>query len=208
MMSRLVLPLCALLGLSAPVSAEDGPACSVAAAQQHLRQLAAEAFAIADDPGLDDSAKADRLASLMDQRFNLGFIGSFALGRHLESFDADQLAAFDAVFPRYFVDAYGERIGKIVEASFDIGQGTERRPGDYVVQSSIERAANGEIIDVVWRVRCVGEGEGVSIVDFAARGVSTIVTQRAEFSEVIQSDGIDGLIAELQRRAEDASIDY
>ncbi len=180
-------------------------ACTTEAARQHLDELAGRAFEIAADEARSMEAKTADLAALMDSYFDLPFIGSFALGRHLSDMSPEQLAAFDAVFPRYFVDAYAERIGKIVEASFDIGEAVERRPGDFVVESEIERRSTGDIIDVRWRIRCGEEGE-MAIIDFAARGVSTVITQRSEFAGVIDDRGIAGLLVELEERAQDAEI--
>ena len=42
---------------------------------------------------------------------------------------------------------------------------------------------------------------GYSIIDITIEGISMAVTKRSEFSAVIQSHGINGLIAALRMRA-------
>ena len=58
---------------------------------------------------------------------------------------------------------------------------------------------SGPPIDAEWRVRVI-HGE-YRIIDITIEGVSMAVTKRSEFSAVIQSKGIDGLIAALRVRA-------
>ena len=54
-------------------------------------------------------------------------------------------------------------------------------------------------LKVDWRVRELDGGDLVAI-DVIIEGVSLIVTQRSEFSSVIERSGMDGLLAELRQR--------
>ena len=58
---------------------------------------------------------------------------------------------------------------------------------------------SGPPITAEWRVRVI-DGK-YRIIDIAIEGISMAVTKRSEFSAVIQSSGIDGLIAALRLRA-------
>src|SRR5918996_1289515 len=54
-------------------------------------------------------------------------------------------------------------------------------------------------LKVDWRVRELDGGDLVAI-DVIVEGISLIVTQRSEFSSVIERRGMDGLLAELRQR--------
>ena len=50
---------------------------------------------------------------------------------------------------------------------------------------------------------CAQRDDGSLVaIDVIVEGVSLIVTQRSEFGAVIERRGLDGLLAELRRRAE------
>jgi phospholipid transport system substrate-binding protein len=61
---------------------------------------------------------------------------------------------------------------------------------------------SGPPIKVDWRVRELRDHSLVAI-DVIVEGVSLVVTQRSEFGSVIERRGMDGLLSELRRRAED-----
>jgi phospholipid transport system substrate-binding protein len=67
-----------------------------------------------------------------------------------------------------------------------------------VVQSRVTGAGQ-PALKVDWRVRERGDGNLVAI-DVIVEGISMIVTQRSEFSAVIERRGMDGLLAELRQR--------
>jgi phospholipid transport system substrate-binding protein len=54
-------------------------------------------------------------------------------------------------------------------------------------------------LKVDWRIRERGDGDLVAI-DVIIEGISLVVTQRSEFSAVIERSGMDGLLAELRQR--------
>jgi phospholipid transport system substrate-binding protein len=59
---------------------------------------------------------------------------------------------------------------------------------------------NGQApLQVDWRLRAQDDGRLV-VIDVIVAGVSLIVTQRSEFSTVIERQGFDGLLAELRQR--------
>ena len=61
--------------------------------------------------------------------------------------------------------------------------------------------SEGPPLAVDWRVR-ERDDKSLVAIDVIVAGVSLIVTQRSEFGAVIERHGIDGLLAELRRRAE------
>ena len=59
--------------------------------------------------------------------------------------------------------------------------------------------ADGRKIPVNWRVRC---GKSLKIIDVLEEGVSMAITQRDEFSAIINRSGgkLDGLIIALRKK--------
>jgi len=62
---------------------------------------------------------------------------------------------------------------------------------------------SGDSLSVDWRLR---EGDdGPVIIDVIIEGVSLLVSQRSEFAAVIERSNMEGLLAELQARADSTS---
>ena len=139
-----------------------------------------------------------RFRDLLREGFDLPFIARFALGPNWRRATAEQRSDYLGVFGEYVVQTYSSRLGGYAGETMNIV--AERRAGerDSVVETEIVRP-NGPPVTAEWRVRVI-DGE-YRIIDIAIEGISMAVTKRSEFSAVIQSKGIDGLIAALRVRA-------
>lgn len=144
-----------------------------------------------------DSREA-RFRDLLREGFDLPFIARFALGPYWRRATPEQRSEYLGVFSDYVVQTYSSRLGGYTGDAMNIV--SERRAGekDAVVETRIVRPS-GPPITAEWRVRVI-DGE-YRIIDIAIEGISMAVTKRSEFSAVIQSKGIDGLIAALRLRA-------
>ncbi len=148
-----------------------------------------------------DSREA-RFRDLLREGFDVPFIARFTLGPNWRRATPEQRSDYLGVFGEYVVQTYSSRLGGYTDEAMNII--AERRAGekDSVVETEIVRPS-GAPITVEWRVRVI-EGE-YRIIDIAIEGISMAVTKRSEFSAVVQSKGIDGLIAALRVRANQMS---
>lgn len=96
-------------------------------------------------------------------------------------------------FERAEVRAYSNRFKEYGGQSLQIGKVTQNG-GSQLVDAQIIQV-NGPPIKLVWEL------VNGRIVDVSVEGISMGITRRSDFNAYIQRNGIDGLIAELQRRA-------
>ena len=61
--------------------------------------------------------------------------------------------------------------------------------------------ASGEPVKIDYIMRCNGESWLVSDI-YLDGAISEVATRRSEFSAILKNDGIDGLIAALNRKAD------
>jgi phospholipid transport system substrate-binding protein len=69
-----------------------------------------------------------------------------------------------------------------------------------MVKSQIVKA-NGEPVKVDYLMRRNGEGWLISDI-YLDGAISEVATRRSEFAAILRADGIDGLIAALNRKAD------
>lgn len=184
----------AWLGM-APAQAATAPD----GAAQFIKWLAGQAINVLRSPGASLAERETALRNLLAQSFDLQFIGRFAIGRHWRKMGADQRAEYLRLFGAYVLNTYSSRFGGYSGETFSVVSARPAGKKDAVVRSLIQRPS-GPPIQCDWRVRATGDQ--YKIIDLTVEGVSMAVTQRSEFSAVIKSNGIDGLVTALRARAD------
>jgi phospholipid transport system substrate-binding protein len=188
------LALAALLlggrGAQAAVSAE--------AAQALIENVGVEVLAVLRDPALDNPQKFNRLVALLDGPIDLEIIARLILGRHWRSASEAQQAEYLELFRAFALDNLASRLHVYDGQDFEIVGAQAVNERDAVVATRVTGGGRPPL-KVDWRVRERDDGDLVAI-DVIVEGVSLIVTQRSEFSAVIERRGMDGLLAELRQR--------
>jgi len=188
------LALAALLlggrGAQAAVSAD--------AAQALIENVGVEVLAVLRDPALDNPQKFNRLVALLDGPIDLEIIARLILGRHWRSASEAQQAEYLELFRAFALDNLASRLHVYDGQDFEIVGAQAVNERDAVVATRVTGGGRPPL-KVDWRVRERDDGDLVAI-DVIVEGVSLIVTQRSEFSAVIERRGMDGLLAELRQR--------
>lgn len=177
-----------------PASAQAGEE-----AGEFVKELGDSAIRLLTSNGLADAERETRFRALFRTKFDVERIGRFTLGKHVRRADEKQLAEFLRLFEDFIVVTYASRFSEYSGESFEI-RSIRAEPGrDTLVLTEIMRPTGGPPYRVDWQVR---EREGIlKIIDVKVEGVSMSVTQRAEFSSVIQRQGgVDGLIEQLRAK--------
>jgi phospholipid transport system substrate-binding protein len=185
-----VLLLLAGRGAQAAVSAD--------AAQQMIQEVGVQVLAILRDQGLNNQQKFERLVTLLEGPIDLGLIARLILGRHWRSASEAQRTEYLQLFRAFALDNLASRLHVYDGQDFEIvgAQAVDER--DAVVATRVTGGGRPPL-KVDWRVRERDDGHLVAI-DVIVEGISLIVTQRSEFSAVIERRGMDGLLAELRQR--------
>ena len=133
--------------------------------------------------------------SILHEGFDMEALSRFVLAQHWRTATDAQKQEFVKLFEDYIVTAYGARFADYTGENFKV---TGQRPEgeSTLVTSQIVRPQGGAPVRVDWRV---GKGK---ITDVVVEGISLIVTQRQEFSSVIQRNGgqLDGLLKLLREK--------
>jgi len=183
--------LIVLTGLlaAAPAGAQD--------AQAFVAQLGNQAIQVLG-PSVSPAQRVARFRQLFRDDFDVPGLGQFVLGRYWRTATAEEQQEFLRLFQEYIVQAYAARLGEYGGEPFRV---TGSRPsGDETVVSSLIERANAGRVQVDWYL--INRGGAPKITDVYVGGVSMKVTQRDEFSSVIQRNGgrVDALLAQLRQR--------
>lgn len=177
-----------------------------AAAQPATEQVRAFITDIGDDAVEVLSARGDtasreqRLREIFRTGFDLPFIGRFVLGRHWQEASEEQRQEYQDAFAQFVVHSYASRLADETVTGFSITNIRALDDRDVLVQTVIERPGGAPPLNYGWRVR--DTDAGLKVIDIVVENVSLVVTQRSEFSAVVQRQGLDGLIRALRARVQ------
>jgi phospholipid transport system substrate-binding protein len=174
---------------AAPAGAQD--------AQAFVAQLGNQAIQVLG-PSVSPAQRVARFRQLFRDDFDVPGLGQFVLGRYWRTATPEEQQEFLRLFQEYIVQAYAARLGEYGGEPFRV---TGSRPsGDETVVSSLIERANAGRVQVDWYL--INRGGAPKITDVYVGGVSMKVTQRDEFSSVIQRNGgrVDALLAQLRQR--------
>jgi phospholipid transport system substrate-binding protein len=135
---------------------------------------------------LSQDAKRKSFEGLLQDSFDLDTIARFSLGRYWNAASAQEKAEYTKLFRRMVVDVYSNRFSEYKGERFEVRDSRADSEKDAMVTSFIV-PPDGQEIQVDWRVRY--KNGKYQIVDVIVEGVSMSVTQRSEFSSIIQRGG-------------------
>ncbi|MFP6744233.1 MAG: ABC transporter substrate-binding protein, partial [Alphaproteobacteria bacterium] len=135
------------------------------------------------------------IRDLLNQGFDLVFMGRFALGSYWRAASPAQQTAYLNLFGEYLVQTYAARLGSHSSGTMTVTGARQAGDKDVVVRTQAG-TAGGHAVVAEWRVR--SGANGYRIIDISIEGISLVMTHRAEFAAVVQRHGIDGLLASLR----------
>jgi phospholipid transport system substrate-binding protein len=194
-MMRFIAPaLAVLLAVAAPGptrAADDAAGFISDLGQRTVRVLAAK---------VSEGEREAQFRALFDEGFDVPAISRFVLGNYWRVATDEQRRAFVTLFEAYVVHAYAVRFNEYSGQQLKVTAQRAEGEDSALVQSVIAQPSGAPPLRVDWRV---GKTEkGYKINDVVIEGVSMAVTQRQEFSAVIQRNGgeIDALLKLLRAK--------
>ncbi len=164
-----------------------------------INELVDQALKALDNKQLSTEDRARQFRELLDQDFDMTRIAHFVLGRYWKEASEQDRQRFQMLFEEYVVRAYAQRFSDYSGEKVKITGSRPESETSTLVQSQIIRPDGAPPAKVDWRVR-KADG-GFKIVDVDVEGVSMVLTQREEFSSVIQrSGGLAGLNKTLEQK--------
>ncbi|MFQ5533202.1 MAG: phospholipid-binding protein MlaC [Sphingomonadales bacterium] len=194
--------LAALIVLSLPAknaSADEIPATSEGA-REFVSELVDNALSALRNKALAVEERKDQLAGHLREGFALDYISRFVLGRHWRKATSEQRVEYMDLFSDFIIETYSIRLDEYTDETVEIGEARAAGKKDIIVASKIIRR-NGPPVSVDWRIRV--KDEVYKVIDLSVEGISMAISQREEFSAVVQKDGIDGLLTGLRDKLND-----
>ena len=192
----------AVLPTGATTAASTGATTHEAALQvpagKFIQDLGTQAIATIADKSQTDAQRRDRFRQLLRDDFDLLTIGRFVIGRGWNSATDAQRQEYIHLFSELVVKTYGDRLNLYTGEGFVVVGVRPESEKDSVVASQITHPDGSTPTTIDWRVR---QRDGrLGVIDVVVEGVSLSVTQRQEYTAIIQRGGgqIDGLLEQMR----------
>lgn len=174
--------------------ADDRPARAAAFIEAQGKALVAVLDSDAPLP-----VKRAEVARLLRAAVDVRGVGQFVLGRHWRTASEAQRAEFLELFEETLVRNLSSRFGELQGVTFEVGRTQVRGEDGVSVATTVSRPGQPPVA-LDW---LVSEASGRPlIVDLVAEGTSLRITQRSEYSAVIQRGGgrLDTLLDAMRRQ--------
>jgi phospholipid transport system substrate-binding protein len=196
--SRRLVSLGLGLLLAIGISAES--AALPASPQDSVRSLYVTLLATMKDARtLGESGRYARLAPVVGRVFDVPLMARLSIGPSWAGLNEAQRQRATQSYGRYISAVYADRFDSYDGQRFEVN-GEQAASFGVLVESHIIKA-NGEPVKVDYIMRRSGEGWLISDI-YLDSAISEVATRRSEFAAILRKDGIDGLIAALDRKAD------
>lgn len=137
------------------------------------------------------------IAPVIQQTHDLAAIIRSVLGAHWAKLDADQQQAITQAFQANSIATYADRFDQYDGEQFKVIEQTQLPRGRVLVRSQLVRVDGNPVnFDYVM----IRTSEGWRIINIVVDGVSDLALKRAEYSAVLQKNGIAALIDMLKQK--------
>ncbi|MBK1662372.1 MlaC/ttg2D family ABC transporter substrate-binding protein [Paracraurococcus ruber] len=161
-------------------------------AASFIQATGQELVAAINDTRADAATRRQRVAAVLRRAVDIEGVGRFILGRWWRQASAAEQQEYMKLFEETLIRNLSARFGEYQGVRFSLGRSQQRTEDDVLVNTIIERP-NSAPFALDWRV---GDVNGQpKVVDVIAEGTSLRLTQRSEYSSVIQQNG--GRVAAL-----------
>ena len=156
------------------------------AAQKFVDNMGKRAISFLSDDSLSQAQKEKKFRKLLRSSFDLSTIGRFALGRNWKVATDTEKKEYQRLFEDMVVEVYAARFNDYQGQEFDVSGFRDNGKKDVLVTSYIV-PDSGSKVRVDWRVR--NKAGQYKVIDVIIEDVSMSLTQRSDFSSVIQRGG-------------------
>lgn len=166
-------------------------------AEAFVGDLTSEALGFLSEDEFSAAQKKAKFKKLLDRKFDLESIGRFAMGRNWRTISDAQKKEYLNLFESMVIDVYSQRFSEYGGQDINVLSSRAEGKSDVIVQSLIVDPS-GPNVKLDWRLR-YKDGR-FRVIDVIVAGVSMALTQRSDFSSVIQRGGgdVEVLLAHLR----------
>jgi phospholipid transport system substrate-binding protein len=148
---------------------------------------------------LGQSGRFMQLAPVIHHSFDIPAMVRLAVGPSWAGLTEAQRQRATESFGRYISATYADRFDGYAGQKFEV---TDEQPAavGVIVKSQIVKA-NGEPVKIDYLMHRSGDGWLISDI-YVDGAISEVAIRRSEFAAILKTEGIDGLIAALNRKAD------
>lgn len=145
----------------------------------------------------DVQERRARFRKLLATGVDVELLSRFVLGRYSRQVTAEKQDEFRDLFREFLVTTYSQRLGILSDLSLTVKGSQKLNENETLVTTHVEKPG-AKPLRLDWRLRA--RDGGYKIVDVMMEGISMAVTQREEFTAVIQNNNnnIDALLDRLR----------
>ena len=148
---------------------------------------------------LGQSGRFARLEPVIGRTFDIATMARLSVGSSWATLSEAQRQQVIESFGRYISAIYADRFDSYAGQKLQV-TGEQPVAGGIMVKSQIIKA-NGEPVNVDYMMRRNGDTWLISDI-YLDGTISEVATRRSEFGAILKNEGIDGLIAALNRKAD------
>src|SRR5713226_2515382 len=148
---------------------------------------------------LGQSGRFTQLEPVIRRTFDIPAMARLSVGSSWVSLSEARRQQVTESFGRYISAIYADRFDSYAGQKLQV-TGEQPNPAGIMVKSQIVKA-NGEPVKVDYLMRRSGEGWLISDI-YLDGAISEVATRHSEFAAILKNDGIDGLVAALNRKAD------
>ena len=148
---------------------------------------------------LGQSGRFTQLEPVIRRSFDIPAMARLSVGPSGASLSAGQRPQVTESFARYISAIYADRFDSYAGQRLEV-TGEQPAPAGVMVKSQIIKA-NGEPVKIDYMMRRSGEVWLISDI-YLDGAISEVATRRSEFAAILKNEGVDGLIAALNRKAD------
>jgi len=153
--------------------------------------------------GISDGERESRFRTLMRDSFDVTRICRFVLGRYARKTSKQQMAEFILLYEDVAVLTYAHLFASYAGQGFEVKREVGASGDRYkLVMTEIHPGDNRPPVKLDWQVKV--NGDSYAVVDIRVEGASMAITQRDEYTSVLDRNGgdIDDLLNKLRTKAE------
>jgi phospholipid transport system substrate-binding protein len=148
---------------------------------------------------LGQSGRFTQLEPVIRRSFDIALMARLSVGPSWASLTQGQRQQMTESYGRYISAIYADRFDSYAGQKLEV-IAEQPAPSGVMVMSQIVKA-NGEPVKVDYMMRRSGDSWLISDI-YLDSAISEVATRRSEFAAILKKDGIDGLIAALNRKAD------
>jgi phospholipid transport system substrate-binding protein len=162
-----------------------------------VQEVTDKVLAVLKDESLDKSAKREKLRELIAPVFDFEAMSRSILAQDWKKASPEQqkrfIELFQKVLENTYITALETYAGQTVEYGKEDVEGRQATVETFIIQPN---GVKTPVVDKLFEKD--GQGHGY---DFVAEGISLIRNYRSSLRNIAQTKGIDGVIAEMERKA-------